>query len=185
MRDGWAESSLGEIASWYSGGTPKAGTAEYYGGDIPWAVIADLTDGPVSTTASTITPEGLAQIGGRVAPAGAILVSMYGTVGRLGVATRPMATNQAIAWAVVDESRALPEYIFAVIASNRNALIALARGATQQNINREILRELRLLLPPVDKQRRIVSVVGVCDDVINRNRGGADRIDSAAVGALG
>jgi len=175
MRDGWVESTLGEVASWYSGGTPKAGTAEYYGGDIPWAVIADLTDGPVFTTAKTITPEGLTQIGGRVAPAGAILVSMYGTVGRIGVATRPMATNQAIAWGVVDESRALPEYVFAVIASKQRTLAALARGATQRNINREILRESRLILPPLDEQRRIVSVLRAIGVAVQKSKSVADR----------
>ena len=53
MRKGWTETTLGEIAEWFSGGTPKAGKPEFYeGGDIPWVVIADLMKTEIYETAT-------------------------------------------------------------------------------------------------------------------------------------
>ena len=96
----WRHLTLKDVAKWSSGGTPKAGTKEYYGGDIPWAVIGDLNDGHVSTTASTITEAGLANSSAKVVAPGTLLVGMYGSIGKMSIADVPMATNQAIACAV-------------------------------------------------------------------------------------
>jgi type I restriction enzyme, S subunit len=55
----WTWSTLESVARWSSGGTPTTGRADYYDGEIPWAVIGDLTDGSVTKTASKITEAGL------------------------------------------------------------------------------------------------------------------------------
>jgi len=72
---GWVETTLGEAASWGSGGTPKAGDARYYGGGIPWAVIGDLNDAVVYATAKSITEAGLAEFGS--APALSPMPALY------------------------------------------------------------------------------------------------------------
>ena len=72
LPNGWATAVLGEVAEWSSGGTPRAGTAAYYGGDIPWAVIGDLNDGRVSLTASTITPLGLQNSSAKIVDKGTV-----------------------------------------------------------------------------------------------------------------
>jgi restriction endonuclease S subunit len=166
MREGWVETTLGGVAKWFSGGTPKAGTAEFYDGNIPWAVIADLIEPYLVATASTISEAGLESIGGRLAPEGAVLVSMYGTIARVAIATVPMATNQAIAWGVVDEEVSSPSFVRLVVEHMQPTLDGLARGATQRNINRAILKEQKFLLPPLAEQRRIVDLIGAMDSYI-------------------
>jgi type I restriction enzyme S subunit len=42
----------------------------------------------------------------------------------------------------------------------------MARGATQRNINRAMLKEFSFNLPPLDEQKRIVEIVSSMDDVI-------------------
>ena len=91
----WARSTLGAIASWSSGGTPRSGIDAYYGGQIPWAVIGDLNDAVVTGTMSSITEQGLANSSARIVADGTVLVAMYGSIGKLGIAGMPMATNQA------------------------------------------------------------------------------------------
>src|SRR5699024_6696725 len=39
----WKKVKLGSVADMNSGGTPKSSVEEYYGGDIPWVSIADMT----------------------------------------------------------------------------------------------------------------------------------------------
>ena len=175
MRDGWTESTLGDIAEWFSGGTPKAGKPEFYeNGTIPWVVIADMMKTEIFDTASKITKAGLAEIGGRVAPKGSVLISMYATVGRPGFAHIPVATNQAIAWSVPNEKMIQPRFLLLVAQFLESEISSMARGATQRNINRAMLKELRFNLPPLDEQKRIVDVVSSVDAYIDALQQQAD-----------
>lgn len=147
--------TLGEAADWYSGATPKSGATEFYaGGTIPWAVIADVANAPISSTATNITEAGLKEIR-HLAPPGSVLVTMYGTIGRVAITEVPMATNQAIAWGVAKEHIA-PKYLYHALRSLALHLDSLGRGATQRNINREILREQVLPIHSEGQQNRII-----------------------------
>ncbi len=175
MRKGWTETTLGDVAEWFSGGTPKAGKPEFYeGGDIPWVVIADLMKTEVYETATCITPAGLSQIGGRLAPVGSVLISMYATVGRPGIALVPVATNQAIAWSIPNSKLIESRFLLLVAQSLEVEISSMARGATQRNINRAMLREFKFLLPPPVEQKRIVDVVSSVDAYIDALQQQAD-----------
>ena len=55
MPNHWQETTLGDVADWFAGGTPKATNPAFYtDGQIPWAVIADLLNDPVVETAKHI-----------------------------------------------------------------------------------------------------------------------------------
>jgi type I restriction enzyme S subunit len=165
--DDWTESTLGDVAEWFSGGTPKAGKPEFYeNGTIPWVVIADMMKTEIFDTASKITKAGLTEIGGRVAPKDSVLISMYATVGRPGFAHIPVATNQAIAWSVPNKKMIQPRFLLLVAQFLESEISSMARGATQRNINRAMLKEFSFNLPPLDEQKRIVEIVSSMDDVI-------------------
>lgn len=150
---------LGEIAAWRSGKTPKAGTkAFYHGGTIPWAVIADLEDGPIEDTKTKITKAGADEVGHLVEP-GAVLVSMYGTIGRTAIVTRTMTTNQAILAGTPDTKKVTSEFLYWTLRSLAPRLESLGRGATQMNINRSIVAEQQVRVPPIDEQMRIVNAI--------------------------
>lgn len=187
VRAGVTHTTLGAIAAWYSGGTPKVGTTRFYGGSIPWAVISDLDDGPVASTATQITEDGLAAIGGRVAPPGAVLVSMYGTIGRLGLAVTPLATNQAIAWGDPNRELVDPLYLFYALMADRRALDQHGRGATQRNINRQIIKSWPIVLPPLAGQRQIVKQLSAVDEALRgsqRTLAGLKNLRSALLSDL-
>jgi Type I restriction modification DNA specificity domain len=170
-----SEKSLGDVATWYSGGTPKAGEPTYYGGSIPWAVISDMNDGVLTQTASSISEAGLAAIGGRRAVVGAVLVSMYGSIGRVAMAGVPVATNQAIAWGVFDETRVLAGYGFHWLRHQQAQISALGRGATQRNINRAIIRAFPIPVPPLSEQRIAVALLDSLDAYVVSLRVTRDR----------
>jgi len=155
---GWREATLGEVADWGSGGTPKAGAARYYAqGTIPWAVIGDLTDGPVTSTQTRITPVAVEESPAKVVSPETVLIAMYGSIGKLGLPVIPMATNQAIAFAtprLVDR-----KYLFYYLMSQRERLTSAGRGGTQQNISQTVLKAWPICYPPLDEQRRIVAIL--------------------------
>ena len=155
---GWANAVLGEVAEWSSGGTPKAGTAAFYGGEIPWAVIGDLNDGRVSATASTITPLGLQSSSAKIVGKGTVLIAMYGSIGKVGIAQIPMATNQAIACAV-PSAVITREWLFWWLRSQREDLLAAGKGGTQSNISQTVLKAWPIPIAPLTEQERIVAAI--------------------------
>ena len=167
MRDGWIETTLGDVAEWWSGGTPKAREPKYYeNGTIPWAVIADMNKGIINSTNSNITEDALDLIGGRLAPVGSVLISMYASVGKSAIANIPLATNQAIAWSIPNQEKIIPFYLYLVSQQLEKEISGLARGATQRNINRQMLREFTFQLPPLPEQKRIVDLISSVDSYI-------------------
>ncbi len=166
--DDWQETCLGKLADWYSGGTPKSTNEAYYrNGKIPWAIISDLLNDPVVGTAKQISEAGLAAIGGRLAPAGSILVSMYGTIARTAFAGVPLATNQAIAWAEPHLNVCLGAFLRLLIEHLRPGFEHSARGAAQKNINRGMIKDARVLLPPLEIQQQILKLSRVYDTQID------------------
>jgi type I restriction enzyme S subunit len=164
--DDWVETKLGEVAEWWSGGTPKAREPKYYeNGTIPWAVIADMNKGVIESTNSCITEEAFALIGGRLAPVGSVLISMYASVGKSAIANVPLATNQAIAWSIPNQEKILPFFLYLVSQQLEKKISDLARGATQRNINRQMLREFTFQLPPLTEQRKIVEIISIIDEL--------------------
>lgn len=171
----WRDLTLADVARWSSGGTPKAGTTEYYGGDIPWAVIGDLNNGVVTSTASTITEAGLSSSSAKVVPTGTLLVAMYGSIGKLGIAGIPMATNQAIACAVPN-SDIDTQYLFHYLKSQREDLLHAGKGGAQQNISQTVLKTWPIPVPPLDEQRRLAIWL---DEIDVRRASIADRVSAA------
>lgn len=158
MKSEWHHATLGEVARWGSGGTPQARNSAYYGGEIPWAVIGDLNDAVVHHTASTITEEGLGKSSAKVVPTGALLVAMYGSIGKLGIAGMPLATNQAIAFAV-PHAPMDRDFLFYYLLSQRQDLDGAGKGATQRNIGQAVLKAWPIRYPDIREQRRIVAIL--------------------------
>lgn len=159
LPNGWRLTTLGEVARWGSGGTPRAGDARYYPGTIPWAVIGDLDDGPVTETRSSITDAGLRESSAKITPKGAVLVAMYGSIGKLGIAQIPLATNQAIAFAVPRPDVISNKFLFLYLLSQRSELSRAGKGATQQNIGQGVLKSWPIPLPPLEEQGQIVDIL--------------------------
>ncbi len=104
----WIWATLNDVAEWASGGTPKSGESKYYNGDIPWLIIGDLNDGLVTTSQKKITKSGLENSSAKMVSVGAILVAMYGSIGKLGIAGIECATNQAIAFTKENSIKVIP-----------------------------------------------------------------------------
>ena len=165
----WLECSLGDVGDWGSGGTPLRTKPEYYGGDIPWLVIGDLNDGLVTASATTITEEGLSNSSAKVVDEGTLLIAMYGSIGKLGVAGMRCATNQAIAFCRPYSDMVTGDYLFVLLKSLRNELLLQGQGVAQQNISQKILKAHPVELPPLAEQHRIVAKVdelmALCDQL--------------------
>ena len=155
----WVWTTLGEIAMWGSGGTPLKSKSGYYGGNIPWVKIGDLNEGLVSTSGDMITQDGLENSSAKWVEKGSLLVAMYGSIGKLGIAGINLTTNQAIAFTKLDESLLNTKFVFWYIYSIRSELFNRSKGATQKNISQTVLKKIAFPLSPLPEQHRIVTKV--------------------------
>lgn len=161
------ETTLKEVADWSSGKTPKADNSSYYGGGIPWAVIGDVRGRYISQTARTLTQSGAKEAGGKkkLVPPGTVLITMYGTIGNTSITETEMATNQAICRGVPNES-VTAEYLRLWVSSKKSDLIGLGDGKTQSNINKEIIENFPVKVPPREDQERVVEIMSVVEGQI-------------------
>ena len=155
--DHWIRITLNDVGVWGSGGTPKRSEPRFYGGTIPWLVIGDLTDGEVAGAASSITEAGLANSAAKMIPAGAVLVAMYGSIGKMGLTTVECATNQAIAHCLPFTSSIDTKFLFYYLRSQRENLLALGKGGAQQNISQTVLMAYGFPLAPFAEQKQIAN----------------------------
>jgi type I restriction enzyme S subunit len=161
-----AELPLGEVCTIVGGGTPRRGNAAFFGGSIPWATPTDVTalEGPfIEQTKETITQAGLRESSARLVPSGTVLMTSRATIGYTAIAAVPMATNQGLANLVCGD-QLLPEYLAFWLRWQRDRLIQLAGGTTFKELSKSTLKRVRIPLPPLDEQRRIV-------DILNRAAG--------------
>lgn len=154
---GWTWTTLGDAFSWGSGGTPKSTETSYYGGDIPWAIIGDLNDGLVNQTVGSITELGMKNSSAKWVEAGSVLLAMYGSIGKLGIAGTRLTTNQAIAF--TNPASADGKYLFYYLMSIRNELMSLGKGGTQKNISQTVIKAVPFPMAPLPEQRRIVEAI--------------------------
>lgn len=155
----WKWVRLVDVGDWGSGGTPLRTNPNYYGGDIPWLKTGDLTDGEVREVSEYITDLALEKTSIRLNPTGSVLMAMYGaTIGKLGILTRPMTTNQACCACIVYPN-IFNKYLFYFLLASRNYFIKKGEGGAQPNISRTKIIETCIPLPPFKEQKRIVQKI--------------------------
>jgi restriction endonuclease S subunit len=138
-----------------SGTTPSGD--EYFGGGIPWVMTGDLNDGLITTTKRTVTPAAIEKISAlKLFPPGSLLVAMYGaTIGKTGVLAMEACTNQACCVLAEPKTSCSVIFLQAIVNLARPYLIEQSYGGGQPNINAEIVRYLRVPIPPLPEQTAI------------------------------
>ena len=160
-----------------SGGTPKAGASDYYGGNIPFLKINDLTNSSrfIDSSSLNITEKGLENSSAKIFPVGTVLTTMYGTIGVTRILRKPMATNQAIA-AFLDLRGVTPEFLMQLINFEAGKLASMASQTTQANISATVLKEYLVDIPPLPEQKKIASILTSVDEVIENTQQQIDKL---------
>lgn len=156
--EGWVEKRLGGVCKTGAGGTPlRSRKAFYDGGDIPWLLSGEVSQGEIRATTRYITQEGLDNSSAKVFPEGTVVVAMYGaTAGEVGILRIPAATNQAVC-GILPNDAFLPEFLFYVFRHRKAELVAQAAGNAQPNISQAKVRRMAVPVLSLHQQREIVA----------------------------
>ena len=141
-----------------SGTTPKSEEDDYYSGDIHWLQSGDINGGFVDNTAKCVNERAIIDCSTlRVYKAPFIAVAMYGaSIANTSIVLVDSCTNQACCVLSKPKNTNLIYAFYAVISSKGELLIS-AKGSTQPNISQEILKQLRLPIPPIEEQLAIAN----------------------------
>jgi type I restriction enzyme S subunit len=147
-----------------SGATPPGDS--YYGGGIPWVMTGDLKDNVLTSTKRTVNSLALEQVSAlQMYRSGSLIVAMYGaTIGKTAILAMEACTNQACCVLAEPKPDANVEYLQAVVNLSRPVLIEQSYGGGQPNINAEIVKALRVPVPPRGEQDEIVDAL--CRSVV-------------------
>lgn len=161
MKKGWQSKTIGEVCEIISGGTPKTGVAEYWGGEHRWLTPAEMgkrSTPYVSETKRTLTDAGLAHSSAQTVPRCSVILSSRAPIGHLVINDEPMATNQGCK-GLVPKKEIDHKFLYYYLSSIVDLLNDLGTGATFKQLSGGKLKEVAIPFPSLAEQRRIVCLL--------------------------
>lgn len=141
-----------------SGTTPSTSNKEYYTEEdgLYWLQTGDLNDGEITDTSKKITSLAADECNLKFYPTDSVVIAMYGaTIGKVGLLKISTSTNQACC--VLPKSKCcIPAFAFYLFIGAKKQLLIDAMGGGQPNISQDIIKKLKVSIPPISEQRIIV-----------------------------
>ena len=172
---GWKEVKLSDLAEIQSGGTPSRSNTAYWNGNIPWVKISDIKGKYVTETEEFITEEGLMNSSAKMFERGAILFSIFATIGKVAILDIDATTNQALVGLKNNELVDKSFLVYALIELSER-ISNLGKGVAQKNINISILKDVRIPLPPLTEQKQIAEKLDKLFDQIETIKEASNKI---------
>lgn len=170
----WEERKLGAITDSFSGGTPTAGKAEYYGGEIPFIRSGEISS---DSTELFITDAGLNNSSAKMVGIGDILYALYGaTSGETSISRINGAINQAIL-AIRPTKGDDPYMIVQWLKKQKETIISTYLQGGQGNLSGSIVKDLMITLPKnKDEQAKVGSFFKQLDQTITLHQRKIDKL---------
>lgn len=160
----WERVKLNEIAEMSSGGTPSSKEVSFYGGDIPFLSISDMTSSGkyIFRTEKTITKLGLENSSARVFPPGTLMYAMYASLGKCSITNIEVAISQAILGFKLSP-RVDKMFLYYHFCYIEESVKKIGQTGTQSNLSKQIVENFALELPEIDEQKAIGRVLSDID----------------------
>lgn len=157
--EGWGVQRVGLCFRRHGSGTTPASTnSAYYEGENNWVQSGDLHGDAINKTEKHISDLALQEYSLAVYKAPFIAVAMYGaSIANTSRVMIDACTNQACCVLYEPEEDFDLDYCFYAIKASRKVLIEAGRGGGQPNINRDVVRKLKIPIPSFDEQKRIAA----------------------------
>ncbi len=183
----WPLVKLEELSVVSGGSTPSRDHLEYWGGDIPWLTPTDLPMpgtgiADVFDTTEHITKDGLDSSAANLVPVGTVLYSSRATIGKIGIAKVPLATNQGFA-NFTPKKGVDSKYLAYSLLYFTSDITVLAGSTTFKEVRRGAIKNFKVLLPPHSEQLRIVEILDQAD-TLRKKRVAADAKASYILSAI-
>ena len=164
----WIDVRLRDVCMMNSGGTPSTSDPHFYGGDILFLSISDMTNSGkyIYSTEKRITEDGYNCSSARMFPAGTLMYAMYASLGKCSITKVDVAVSQAIL-GFHSLKNIDTEYLYYYLASIEKSVKQTGQTGTQSNLSKNIVENFQLAIPSLEEQQAIASLLRTVDDDID------------------
>lgn len=150
---GWEKTTAHTAMDVLSGGTPKTTVPDYWDGEIPFYTPKDASDTAcVLQTERAITELGLKNCNSRLYELNTLFISARGTVGKLNLASRPMAMSQSC-YALIGKGHVSQLFLFCALKEAIEHFKQHAGGAVFDAIVVDTFKLIPFVVPDEKKVR--------------------------------
>lgn len=147
---GWGVKRVGDAFQTILGGTPSRAKQEFWeGGTIPWINSGKVNDLRITEASECITKLALEKSAAKLMVKGTTVLAITGaTLGQVSYLEIETTANQSVV-GISDPSELRSEWIYLTICERIEGIIKHASGGAQQHINKEVVNDVLVALPPV------------------------------------
>lgn len=106
-----------------------------------------------------------------------ILISVRAPIGALNIANCECCIGRGLAALTVNKNSCIQKYLWYALSNKVEELNSKGTGSTFKAINKKILAETEIPLPPLDEQRKIAAVLDKVSSLIAKRRQQLDKLD--------
>lgn len=160
----WVITELGQLATVKRGASPRPiDDPKWFGGDVGWVRISDVT---ASTIYLTQTRDYLSRAGELLSVSiqpGELIMSIAASVGFLAISNIHACIHDGFIAFKHLSTNLDTLFLYYYLSYFSESVTSAGQTGSQKNVNAEIVKLLRIALPPVAEQRRIAEVLSDVD----------------------
>jgi type I restriction enzyme S subunit len=155
----WVAGKLGDyVEKIVGGGTPSRANPGFWGGEIPWATVKDLTSFQPNQTQEWLTRDGLKNSSANLISAGTLIASTRMALGKAVIFGTDIAINQDLK-AIFFGKNGMARFFCYWFEANASAIDAIGGGSTVKGISLSQLKAFDVASPGLVEQNAIVDVI--------------------------
>lgn len=161
----WEIKTLGDLSRMFTGRTPPTNDKSNYGHDFLFVGPGDLGQSKhIVRSEKMLSCKGFSKA--IQIPADSIMITCIGsTIGKVGVASKPLATNQQINSIVPSTSYDL-DFLYYILLLNVPLIRSMASEQAVPIINKTNISSFKIPCPPLPEQKRICEPINDIDSLI-------------------
>jgi len=171
----WEWTTIGNECKLTGGSTPSREHSEFFNGKILWVNSGELDYNIIEDTKWHITKDAVKDANLQIHSPGTFLIAITGleaagTRGRCAILGKESTTNQSC-MAFYPNKKILSKFLFYYWQYFGESLIfQLAQGTKQQSLNVKLVKSIKIALPSVDEQEKIVSFLSNISELIQKQQ---------------
>ena len=158
----WKTVKISDVCKIVNGSTPSRKEKSFWeDGDISWFTIDDMREQgrDIFTTAQHVTQKAVEEKKVKLVPANSVLLCCTASIGEASIARKEMATNQQFNSLTPLTNDLSCEYLYYVATTLKDTLLRVSGSTTISFVSMGKLKEIKIPLPPLAEQQRIVATL--------------------------
>lgn len=159
----WEERRVIDFSRTISGGTPSKSESAFWKGGIPWVSPKDMKVDYISDSRDHISKKAVDSSATSLVQANTILVVVRSGVLKhslpIALVAAPVTFNQDIKAIIPNHTKVKAEFLFYMLKGREEMILSegVKKGATVQSVIANYIEDLKVPLPPLTEQKKIVA----------------------------